>query len=120
MGQACRERSVVAAEWVPDAGDVIWVDLDPAVGHEQSGKRPALVLSPSSYNEKTSLVVACAMTTRRKGYPFEVEMPDGIVLADQVRCLDWRFRNARLKETAPPEVLKQVRLLLGTLLQFNT
>ena len=110
---------MVKKEWVPEAGDVIWVDLDPSVGHEEKGKHPALVLSPSSYNAKTSLVVACAMTTKKKGYPFEVEMPDGgIVLADQVRCLDWRFRNAQPKDSAPQEVVKQVLVLLGTLLQI--
>jgi mRNA interferase MazF len=110
---------VVKKNWVPGAGDIIWIDLHPGMGHEQTGKRPALVLSPSSYNSKTSLVVACAMTTQKKGYPFEVEMPDGgVVLADQVRSLDWRFRNAQPKDTAPPKVLKQVRILLGTLLQI--
>lgn len=110
---------MVAKEWVPDAGDVIWVDLDPTVGHEEAGKHPALVLSPSSYNQKTSLVIACAMTSKKKGYPFEVEMPDGgVVLSDQVRCLDWKFRNAQPKDTAPDEVVKQVRVLIGTLLQI--
>ncbi len=106
-------------DWVPNAGDVIWVDLNPTVGHEQAGKRPALVLSPSSYNAKTSLLLACAMTTVVKGNPFEVPMPDGcVVLADQVKCLDWRFRNAQPKDTAPDDVLKAVRVLLGTLLQI--
>ena len=110
---------MVAKEWVPDAGDVIWVDLDPTVGHEEAGKHPALVLSPSSYNQKTSLVIACAMTSKKKGYPFEVEMPDGgVVLSDQVRCLEWKFRNAQPKDTAPDEVVKQVRVLIGTLLQI--
>lgn len=108
----------MVADWVPDAGDVIWVDLNPTVGHEQAGKRPALVLSPSSYNGKTGLLVACVMTTGKKGYPFEVEMPDGgIVLADQVKCLDWRFRNTHPKDTAPPDVVRRVLFLLGTLLQ---
>src|SRR3954454_14283697 len=109
---------VAVKPWIPDAGDVIWIDLDPTVGHEEAGKHPALVLSPSSYNGKTDLVIACAMTSKKKGYPFEVEMPDGgIVLADQVRCLDWRVRTAEPKGTAPPEVVKRVRMLLGTLLQ---
>jgi mRNA interferase MazF len=109
---------VVKKGWVPDAGDVIWINLDATVGHEQAGKRPALVLSPSSYNHKTSLAIACAMTSRKKGYPFEVDMPDGgIVLADQVRSLDWRVRMAEPKGAAPPEVVKRVRMLLGTLLQ---
>lgn len=65
----------MVASWVPDAGDVIWVDFDPTVGHEQAGKRPALVLSPSSYNAKTDLLLACAMTLEVKGYPFEVAVP---------------------------------------------
>jgi mRNA interferase MazF len=106
-------------DWVPTSGDVIWVDLNPMVGHEQAGKRPALVLSPSSYNEKTSLLIACAMTTEVKGYPFEVLMPDGaVVLADQVKCLDWRFRNAQPKDIAPTEILQRVKVVLGTLLQI--
>lgn len=110
---------MVARQWAPDAGDVIWVDLNPTVGHEQAGKHPALVLSPASYNERTGMVVACPMTTEKKGYPFEVEMPDGgIVLADQIRCLDWRFRNAQPKDTAPPEIVKRVCVLLGALIQL--
>ena len=111
---------MVAAEWVPDVGDVIWVDLNPTVGHEQAGKRPALVLSPAAYNSKTSLLVACAMTIEVKGYPFEVGMPDGgVVLADQLKCLDWRKRNAQRKDKAPAEVLHQVRELLGKFLQIS-
>jgi mRNA interferase MazF len=106
-------------KWVPNTGDIIWVDLNPTVGHEQAGRRPALVLSPSSYNEKTSLLLACAMTNQAKGYPFEVPMPNGgVVLADQVKCLDWRFRNARAKDRASEEVVELVRALLGALLQI--
>lgn len=106
-------------DWIPTAGDVIWIDLNPTVGHEQAGKRPCLVLSPSAYNDKTSLLLACAMTLEVKGYPFEVGMPDGrVVLADQIKCLDWRFRNARTKDRAPDEVMQRVRVLLGTLLQI--
>ena len=108
------------SNWVPSAGDVIWVDLNPTIGHEQAGKRPALVLSPASYNVKTSLLIVCPLTTQVKGYPWEVPMPDGsVVLTDQVKCLDWRFRNAMAKETAPPGVLQKVRELLGTLLQIG-
>ena len=95
------------------------MDFNPTVGHEQAGKRPALVLSPSSYNAKTSLLLACAMTNEVKGYPFKVPMPDGgVVLADQVKCIDWRFRNAQPKDSAPEDVLRAVKVLLGTLLQI--
>jgi mRNA interferase MazF len=98
---------------------VIWVDLSPTLGHEQAGRRPALVLTPAAYNVKTSLLIACAMTTAAKGYPFEVRMPDGgIILADQIKSLDWRARNVRLKEKAPAKVVQQVRELLGTLLSL--
>lgn len=106
--------------WIPEAGDIVWVDLNPTVGHEQAGHRPALVISPSEYNDKTGLLLACPLTTAEKGYPFEVAMPDrGVVLADQVKCLDWRLRNVSPKGTAPPEILKRVRELLGTLLQIG-
>lgn len=109
----------MVSDWVPNAGDVIWIDFNPTVGREQAGKRPALVLSPASYNAKTGLVLACALTTQVKGYPFEVPMPDGgVVLADQVKCVDWRYRNAQPKHGAPEDVLKRVRGLLGTLLQI--
>lgn len=107
--------------WTPDAGDVVWVDLNPTVGHEQAGRRPALVLSPAAYNAKTSLLLACAMTTQLKGYPFEVLMPDGksAILADQIKCLDWRSRQVQPKEKAPKEVLQRVRELLAVLLQIQ-
>jgi len=109
----------MVSNWVPNSGDIIWIDLNPTVGHEQAGKRPALVLSPSSYNAKTSLLLACAMTTEVKGYPFEVSIPDGgVVLADQVKCVDWRYRNAQPKDTAPEDIVRKVKVLLGTLLQI--
>lgn len=109
----------MVGNWVPNSGDIIWIDFNPTVGHEQAGKRPALVLSPSSYNAKTSLLLACAMTTEVKGYPFEVSMPDGgVVLADQVKCIDWRYRNAQPKDTAPEDVVRKLKVLLGTLLQI--
>lgn len=110
---------MVVPRWVPDVGDVIWVDLNPTVGHEQAGKRPALVLSPAAYNAKTNLLLACAMTYEVKGYPFEVGMPDGgVVLADQVKCIDWVMRKVQPKDKAPAETIKQVRELLGKLLQL--
>jgi mRNA interferase MazF len=109
----------LVSKWIPDIGEIIWVDLNPTVGHEQAGKRPALVLSPRSYNEKTHLLMACPMTNEVKGYPFEVKMPDGgVVLADQVKSLDWVMRNVQSKGTAPPEVVKDVLALLKTLLRL--
>lgn len=107
--------------YVPDTGHVIKVDLDPIAGHEQSGWRPAIVLSPNAYNSKTSLVVAVPVTNHVKGYPFEVRLPSqmkttGVVLADQIRSLDWQARRAKYVETAPSSVLKDIHERLGLLL----
>ena len=100
----------------PDAGDVVWIDLSPVRGHEQDGHRPALVLSARSYNRAARLCLACAMTTKMKGYPFEVAFADGsVVLADQVRTLAWPARNASFKERATPKVLAEVRAKLRAL-----
>jgi mRNA interferase MazF len=97
----------------PERGHLIWLPLDPTRGHEQAGRRPALVLSPSSYNGRTGLAVICPVTSRSKGYPFEVALPtgltvSGVVLADQVRSIDWVARGVSFAEVAPPEVLEQV------------
>jgi len=105
--------------YVPDAGDIVWLNFTPQAGHEQAGHRPALVLSPVSYNRKTSLLVCCPITTQIKNYPFEVLIdgaPAGAVLADQVKSLDWRSRNARLKCKASPEALAEVRAKLSSLI----
>lgn len=90
-----------SAPYVPERGDVVWLDFNPQAGHEQAGRRPALVLSPAAYNGKTSLMLCCPVTNQAKGYPFEVPVAPaggaqltGVVLADQVRCLDWKRRNA--------------------------
>ena len=95
--------------------------MDPQAGHEQAGRRPALVLSPASYNGKTGLALLCPITTRVKGYPFEVALPAhgsaaGVVLADQVRNLDWRARNATPQGRVPPDVIEEVIAKLSTLL----
>ncbi len=104
----------------PDTGDVIWLQFTPQRGHEQSGKRPALVLSPKSYNQRTSLAICCPITTKIKDYPFEVRIKgrkmDGVVLADQVKSLDWRAREASFVEEAPTPVVAEVKTLLKTLL----
>jgi len=107
------------AEYVPDQGDLVWLELDPQSGHEQKGRRPALVLSPASYNQKVGLMLCCPITTKAKGYPFEVEIltkeVTGVVLSDQVKSLDWRARNAHSAGVVSAEVLAEVRSKLLTL-----
>jgi mRNA interferase MazF len=101
------------ARYVPDAGDIVWLEFDPQAGREQAGHRPALVLSPAAYNGKTSLMICCPMTTRIKGYPFEVRIAgaaSSVALADQVRSLDWRARRAARKGRATAAELAEVRL----------
>ena len=101
----------MARRYVPDAGHIVWVDFTPQAGHEQAGRRPALVLSPAAYNDKTGLMVCCPMTSQIKGYPFEVTIagPDSAVLADQVKSLDWRSRQATQKGTVALAELAEVR-----------
>lgn len=107
--------------YTPDTGDVVWLEFDPQAGHEQAGRRPALVISPASYNGKTGLMVCCPMTTRIKGHPFEVlAQIDGVtsaVLSDQVKSLDWRIRRAKKKGAVPTNVmihvLAKIKALLG-------
>lgn len=99
-------------EWAPDRGDIVWLNMNPRVGHEHSGRRPALVLSPRAYNEKVGLALVCPVTSQAKGYPFEVELPDdcpvaGVVLADQLRSVDWRARQAELACLAPRECVEE-------------
>ncbi len=96
--------------YVPEAGDVVWLDFDPQAGHEQAGHRPALVISPAIYNGKIGLMVCCPMTTKIKGYPFEVLVGEGsAVLADQIKSLDWKNRGAVKKGRVPDSVLAEVR-----------
>ena len=98
--------------WTPDAGDIVWLHFSPQAGHEQAGHRPALVLSPAAYNGRTSLMLCCPLTTKIKGYPFEVAVPGeppSVALSDQVRSLDWRARRAEPKGRAPADVLRAVR-----------
>lgn len=107
--------------YVPSAGDLIWLEFNPQAGHEQAGDRPALVLSPKEYNRKTGLALCCPVTTQKKGYPFEVEITGkavrGSVLADQVKCLDWKSRKARFAEKAPALPLAETRGKLAALIQ---
>ena len=107
--------------YIPDRGDIVWLDFSPHAGHEQAGRRPALVLSPVEYNQNTGLALLCPITSSVKGYPFEVSLPftypiTGVVLADQVRSLDWRVRNARFECYAPRDVLDSVLWMVESLL----
>ena len=89
----------MAAAYIPQRGDVVWLTFDPHAGHEQAARRPAVVVSPRAYNEKVGLALFCPVTSKRKGYPYEVEIPpgqpiDGMILSDQLKSLDWRARKA--------------------------
>lgn len=108
-------------EYVPERGEVVWITLNPQAGHEQAGRRPAVVLSPSAYNGKVGLALLCPITNQEKGYPFEVKVlaglaVTGVVLADQVKSLDWRVRKAERICTLPREVIAEVLGKLNTLL----
>ncbi len=101
-----------AGRYVPAPGDIVWLNFTPQAGHEQAGHRPALVLSPAAYNDKTSLMICCPMTTQIKNYPFEVLIAGpavSAVLADQVKSLDWRMRKATRKGVVSAEELADVR-----------
>jgi mRNA interferase MazF len=106
--------------YVPDTGDVVWLEFDPQAGHEQAGHRPALVLSPAIYNGKTNLMVCCPLTTQVKGNPFEVVTEvDGVhcaILTDHVKSLDWRVRKAKYKNTIDESELLDVRAKIKALL----
>ena len=104
----------MVAKYVPDAGEVVRMQFDPQAGHEQAGHRPALVLSAKQYNEMVGLLVCCPMTTKIKGYPFEVQLdsqPGSAVLADQVKSLDWRAREATKKGRVTATELESVRVI---------
>lgn len=112
---------MVTQDYIPRRGDVVWLQFDLRAGHEQAGRRPALVLSPESYNGRVGLAILCPITSQVKGYPFEVALPDGsaisgVVLSDQVKSLDWRARRADLIEAAAPRVTEEVLQKLDTLL----
>jgi len=113
----------MARRFVPDAGDIVWLEFSPQAGHEQAGHRPALVLSPSAYNSKTGTMLCCPMTTQIKGYPFEVVIhakgASGAVLSDQVKNLDWRARKATPKGKASTEELDDVRAKIAALLGYG-
>ena len=110
--------------YFPRRGDVVWMTFDPRLGHEQSGHRPALVLSPESYNRKTGLAVFCPVSSRPKGYPFEVAIPDGlpvsgVILSDHVKNLDWKARRAKFCCSIPPSVAMEVMGKIETLMSAD-
>ncbi len=110
-------------KYVPDRGDVVWISLDPQAGHEQAGRRPALVISPAAYNGKVGLAILCPITSHVKGYPFEIVIPPGLkaigaILSDQVKSLDWKIREAELLCKLPEAVILDVLKKLATLIRF--
>jgi mRNA interferase MazF len=115
---------VVAREYAPDAGDLVWVDFTPQAGREQAGRRPAVVLSPRSYNEKAGLAVLCPITSQSKGYPFEVALPAGsrvrgVILSDRIKSLDWRERKVEKAGRLAPSILSEVLERVSSLLQLQ-
>ncbi len=110
------------SRYVPDRGEIVWLMFNPQAGHEQAGRRPALVLSPRSYNGRAGLALICPITSQRKGYPFEVAVSggrvSGVVLADQLRSLDWSARRAKKLARASDETLQEVLGKIAALLQL--
>jgi len=109
----------VPVAYVPDSGDIVWINFDPQAGHEQAKHRPAVVLSPASYNDRAGLLICCPTTTKIKGYPFEVKLsgrPASVALADQVKSFDWRARKAQKKGNASASELAEIRSKLRALI----
>jgi len=113
---------VVNITYIPERGDIVWININPQAGHEQAGRRPALILTPVSYNQKAGLAIMCPITSQIKGYPFEVNLPAeipirGVILSDQVKSLDWHTRNAefvcKLDESHLLETMQKLSALLG-------
>jgi len=109
--------------YTPDSGDIVWITFNPQAGHEQAGRRPALVLSPAAYNGKVGLAILCPITSQVKGYPFEVLIPDGLeisgaILSDQVKSLDWKARKAEFGDTLPSSTFNEVVQKLSTLIRL--
>ena len=104
---------VIPESWCPSRGDIVWIDFDSARGHEQAGRRPALIVTPESYNRRVGLALVCPVTSMEKGYPFEVRLPgnfpiSGVILSDQVKSIDWRERELKYIICLPSHVLKEV------------
>ena len=112
------------ASYVPDRGEVVWINFSPQAGHEQAGRRPAIVLSPRSYNKPSGLALFCPVTNRAKGYPFEVRLPEnapvtGVVLVDQIRNFDWHERDVELIGELDTETLAEILARLRPLVELE-
>ena len=107
--------------YVPERGDLVWLPFNPQAGHEQAGRRPAVVLSPKAYYEKVGLALFCPITSQVKGYPFEVRLPEGLpvsgaILADQVKSLDWQARQIEKIGALPSETMQKLLQKIGVLI----
>jgi len=109
------------SEYSPDRGDIVWINFNPQAGHEQAGRRPALILSPKNYNSKVGLAILCPITSKKKGYPFEVQISEGlpvngVILSDQAKSMDWKIRNTEficeLDNESVEQVLQRLQALL--------
>lgn len=114
----------MVSNYIPERGDIVFINLNPQSGKEQAGKRPALVLSPKNYNERVGLAIFCPITNHTKGYPFEVKLgikdkTTGVILADHVKNLDWQTRQIRFVESVSKPVLDEVLGKLNTLLKLR-
>ena len=108
--------------YAPARGEIVWLQFEPQAGHEQSGRRPAVIISPREYNEKVGLCLCCPVTSQAKGYPFEVDLPaglegEGVVLCDQVKSLDWKARHARTIGSLPSRSVKEIQARILALIQ---
>ncbi|MGB7763212.1 MAG: endoribonuclease MazF [Bryobacteraceae bacterium] len=113
----------MSAGYVPETGDLVWLTFDPQAGRERAGRRPALVLSPRTYNSRSGLALVCPVTNQAKGYPFEVAVPAsdgaiGVILADHVKSVDWKARRVKKVGRCPTEVVDEVRARLAPLLGY--
>lgn len=111
--------------YVPRRGDIVWLSFDPQAGHEQAGRRPAFVVSPEAYNRKTGLFLVCPITSKIKGYPFEVALPEdlevgGVILADQIKSLDWKARRAKFAAKTDERMIDEVSALVLPLIDENS
>lgn len=111
----------MVASYIPDRGDIVWVDFEPHLGREQAGHRPAMVLTPKSYNQKAELMLVCPITSKIKNYPFVVriktEKTDGVIIADQIKSLSWRARKVSFFEKAPSAVVSETQSIIELLLK---